>query len=92
MRKTTVLVAVALVVVLAVFSLIENRQSTAQQTSIPNALQDVPKMQKWEYITQAYAPGDFNDLNDRGKHGWDFCQAITIEDGQTKIIFKRQLK
>jgi hypothetical protein len=51
MRKRAALVAVAFGVVLAVIALLENRQSAAQTTSMPNAFQDVPKVQKWEYKT-----------------------------------------
>ncbi len=91
MRNSTTLVAVVLLV-LAIFFHSDHHQSTAQVATIPNALQDVPKVQKWEYMTQAYSPGDFSDLNARGKDGWEFCQAISVEDGQTRIIFKRLLK
>ncbi len=94
MRQPTALVAVALVVVLAMIALLEHRQSAAQQTTIPNALQDVPKVQKWEYktirpdLTIEMEPGARSELNALGEEGWELCESVRT-DGMPFLIFKR---
>ena len=94
MRKPIALVAVALVAILAVIALLENRQSAAQQTSMPNSLQDVPKVQKWAYktirpdLTMEMEPGARSELNALGEEGWELCESVRT-DGLPFLIFKR---
>jgi hypothetical protein len=94
MRKPIALIAVALAVVLAVIALLENRQSAAQTTSMPNAFQDVPRVQKWEYktirpdLTTEMEPGARSELNQLGAEGWELCESVRT-DGMPFLIFKR---
>jgi hypothetical protein len=97
MRKSTALVAVTALFVLAWFAFPERRPYAAGQVrvEIPNAA--APAFgQKWEYATiivdsNAIAVAGQQHLNAHGKQGWELCEAVSHET-QTSLVMKRPLK
>ena len=79
-------VAVALLVVAAILASRADRPIAAQP------LQETAR-DRWEYRTDLFEAGAFRarDLNDKGKQGWEFVQAISYDNQPTILVFKRRL-
>ncbi len=95
MRNSATLVAVVFLV-LAIFAHSGDRQSTAQVAPIPNALQQVPKVQNWEYQlirvpTEDRSLAEARDrLTSEGQQGWEIFQAVPQDSVRsTLFILKR---
>ncbi len=92
MRKSTALVAVVALLVLAWFQYVAGQV----RVEIPNAA--APGVgQKWEYTTIIVDTRGMADavqqqqLAAHGKQGWELCEAVSHET-QTFLILKRPMK
>jgi hypothetical protein len=93
MRKSTALFAVPILFVLAWFAFPEFRQYATGQ-----AVQAPAIRQTWEYdviraIASDVGSSGENELDRRGKQGWELCESVTLNDGNvTFLILKRPLQ
>ncbi len=92
MRKPTSPVVVAILFALACFAIQANGPYAAEEATTPG-------VQKWEYHIYQVNPPEISTaqygksgLNAKGKEGWEFCQAVSVETFPTSIILKRPLR
>jgi hypothetical protein len=89
MRKSTVFVAIAVLIAVVVIGLVADRRSAAQG---PAALRPVPR---WEYKTirvnleiEEKGQGELSSL---GEEGWELCAAVQPERFDPFVILKRPI-
>jgi hypothetical protein len=89
MRKSTALVAIAVLMAIVSIGLVADRHSAAQG---PAAFRPVPR---WEYKTirvslSAEEAGQ-GELSPLGEEGWELCAAVQPERGGQYLILKRPI-